>query len=32
VFPESGWTVVILSNYDTTIRPIVELAQQLVMS
>ncbi|OLF10850.1 serine hydrolase domain-containing protein [Actinophytocola xanthii] len=32
VFPETGWTVVVLSNYDTTIRPIVDLARQLVMS
>lgn len=32
VFPDSRWTVVVLSNYDTTIRPIVDLAQQLVLS
>lgn len=30
VFPDTGWVVVVLSNYDTSVRPIVDLARQLV--
>ncbi|HEV2778425.1 MAG TPA: serine hydrolase domain-containing protein [Actinophytocola sp.] len=30
VFLEEGWTVVILSNYDTGIRPIVDLAREII--
>lgn len=30
VFPDSGWVVIVLSNYDTSVRPIVDLARQLV--
>lgn len=29
VFPETGWTVVVLTNRDVSVRPIVELARQL---
>jgi CubicO group peptidase (beta-lactamase class C family) len=32
VFPDTGWVVVILSNRDTTIKPIVALGRQLVTS
>lgn len=32
VFPDAGWVVIVLSNYDTSVRPIVELAQELVKS
>ncbi|GAB3457374.1 serine hydrolase domain-containing protein [Actinophytocola sediminis] len=30
MFPDAGWTVIVLSNRDTTIRPIVALGRQLV--
>jgi CubicO group peptidase (beta-lactamase class C family) len=30
VFPDSGWVAVVLSNYDTTVRPIVDLARELI--
>ncbi|TDV43227.1 CubicO group peptidase (beta-lactamase class C family) [Actinophytocola oryzae] len=30
VFPDAGWVAVVLSNYDTTVRPIVDLARELV--
>jgi CubicO group peptidase (beta-lactamase class C family) len=30
VFPGSGWVAVVLSNYDTTVRPIVDLARELI--
>lgn len=30
VFPDSGWVAIVLSNYDTTVRPIVDLARQLI--
>jgi CubicO group peptidase (beta-lactamase class C family) len=30
IFPDLGWVAVVLSNYDTTINPIVELERQLI--
>jgi CubicO group peptidase (beta-lactamase class C family) len=31
VYPDAGWTAIVLSNYDTSVRPIVDLTQQLVL-
>jgi CubicO group peptidase (beta-lactamase class C family) len=30
VFPELDWVVIVLSNYDTSVRPIVQLARELI--
>jgi CubicO group peptidase (beta-lactamase class C family) len=30
VFPDAGWAVVVLTNHDTTVKPIVALGRQLV--
>lgn len=30
VFPDTGWVVVVLSNHDTSVKPIVALGRQLV--
>jgi CubicO group peptidase (beta-lactamase class C family) len=32
VFPDAGWVAIVLSNYDTSDRPIVDLARQLILS
>ncbi|MBE8518919.1 beta-lactamase family protein [Amycolatopsis sp. H6(2020)] len=32
VFPDTGWIAVVLGNYDTSVRPIVDLARQLIVS
>jgi CubicO group peptidase (beta-lactamase class C family) len=31
VFPDAGWVAIVLSNYDTSVRPIVDLARQLIL-
>lgn len=30
VYPDLGWVAIVLSNYDTPVRPIVELARRLI--
>ncbi|MCW6008239.1 beta-lactamase family protein [Micromonospora sp. CPCC 205371] len=30
IFPDRNWAAIVLSNYDTTINPIVELARELI--
>jgi CubicO group peptidase (beta-lactamase class C family) len=32
VFPDVGWVAIVLSNYDTSVRPIIDLARQLILS
>ena len=32
IFPDLNWVSIVLSNYDTTINPIVELARELITS
>jgi len=31
VFPDAGWVAIVLGNYDTSVRPIVDLARQLIL-
>lgn len=31
VFPDAGWVAIVLSNYDTSVWPIVDLAHQLIL-
>jgi CubicO group peptidase (beta-lactamase class C family) len=32
VFPDADWVAIVLGNYDTSVRPIVDLARQLIVS